>query len=195
LGIAIDITASAEHIMTDSSRNDPVRISNWNYSGGPLVMGFVAAPVLIVLLVGVFLTGGMKDKSGAADWVTTVLLGSLLIAGSAAMIHYAFTQAVLWVELGEELRYRQVLGERTRPWSDVAAIRFEDEQSRVKTKVPGVAIPLGTHRVLVVTFHDGKHLRIKVTHQHEQRIQAIAVHLGKAGQVLSERSAPRWGAD
>jgi hypothetical protein len=173
--------------MVDSDKNT-IRISNLNYAGFPLALGFVIAPILIILVTCLLASGGIKNKDGTTDWLVTIIIGTLFLGASVFMFGYALTQPVLSIILGDQLCFRQVLGERSRPWSDVAAIRLEDERSHLKTKIPGLSIALGTHRILVITFRDCGELRIMVSPAHEERIRAIAAQIG---QEHSEIAVPQ----
>ena len=100
----------------------------------------------------------------------TYILGATLLGLAGCLVGHALASPVLWIEFGERLRYRKPLGLRTREWRDVRLLGFEDEPSRVDIDL-GIAIPLGTHRILVLTLSDGSELRVKVTPEQEVRVQ------------------------
>jgi hypothetical protein len=108
--------------------------------------------------------------------MTVVLAGGSLI-GAGGFFYLALIEPVLWMEIGEQLRYRKLGGVQTRKWSDVHEMIFEDEQSKVMTKIPGVAIPIGSHRVLVIMLNDGSQLRVKVTSAQEVQIRRTILPL------------------
>src|SRR5262249_26957241 len=101
-------------------------------------------------------------------------MASVHLAIAVMLVHQALTSPVLWIELGKRLRYRKPMGVQTREWRHVRSPGFVDEQSRFRTRVPGLAIPLATHRILVLKLRDGTELRVKVTPEQEGRIRGIA---------------------
>ena len=153
---------------------DRVRIGNWNYAGVPLFLGLGVFPAFLGLLAWGVLTGKFTTKTGETDLVFLICIGGSVTFGAILMLYHALTYPVLWIEFGDRITYRNPLLKRSHEWSDISSLYFEDEQSKVKTKLPGVAIPLGKHRILVVILRNKKDLRVKVNDAQEAAIKQLS---------------------
>jgi hypothetical protein len=150
--------------VQDSQAENSIKISNWNYAGAPLFLGLVVAPLMLAVPFLLFSNGWPTDRHGQPmDWPIVGILVLMFVGGGIALIYNAFTSPVLWISLGETLRYRKTLGVHEREWRDVKSVRFRLEQSQMPTKLPGVGIPLGVHRIFVLRLEDGSELSAKVS--------------------------------
>jgi hypothetical protein len=153
-----------------------IRISNLNYAGFQLFLGFVVAPIMIVALIAVFVGGGMKDQAGQTNWPVTIVIGGMLFGGSLVLLFVALAKAILWIEMDDEIRYRTVAKTMVASWASVATLRFEEEQSRlgIGRGISKIGVPLGRHQILVIELSNGQELRAKVTREQEERVLEIA---------------------
>lgn len=156
-------------------QNEPstVRIQNANYAGGALLLFGLIVPVIAGFVWWVILTGKAGKPSGEPDWAFVLLIGGpTLMAGIVCPLEAA-RQAVLWLEVGPCLRYRTLLGIRTRDWSEVRSWGFEDERGEVGTGLPLVSVPLGKHRILSIKLGPWTDLRVKVRPAAEPELREL----------------------
>jgi hypothetical protein len=162
------------------------RVGNWDKAGGQIAVGFLILPGLAAFLWWVILSA---DRT---DWALTLCIGVPTLLFAVVMADAAARGAVLWVEVGPRLRYCTPLGVRSRDWGDVRACGFEDEERRVETAVPGVDLPLPTHRILAIRLARGPELRVRVRPASEARIRAA---LGRWQPAAEPVGAPDRGGD
>jgi hypothetical protein len=158
--------------MDELGGENSIWISNWNYAGFPLFLGFILAPLMIASPLLLFYTGWPHDRNGQPlDWPIVGILVLMFVGGGAVLIYNALTSPVIWICLGETLRYRTTLEIREREWSAVKSIRFRLEESQMPTRLPGLGIPLGVHRIFVLWLDDGSELRARVSDKQAAQIR------------------------
>ncbi|MFM9962891.1 MAG: hypothetical protein ACKV2Q_16905 [Planctomycetaceae bacterium] len=103
-----------------------VRLNNWNHLGGKAVW----ALVLLVggIAIGVsWLTGdGVKpdpSKAQLPSWMVPIVIVGVIASG-CSWVYLVFRRYALWVELGDQFRYRMLLGGGTRKWSSVKNVKL-----------------------------------------------------------------------
>jgi hypothetical protein len=149
-----------------------LRITNYNYGGMVVFLG-LAVPILVWSFLGWAWLSGEVSAEVEADrsriWVVLVFHLFAIMASLALLLPMLY--AVLWIELGDTLVVRRLLGVQVFGVSAVQEIQFEDEQSVVETAIPGVGLPIGTHRILVIQVLGEGTVRVKVNPKQEDEVK------------------------
>jgi len=140
---------------------DSLYLSNWNYGGFPVFLGFVAAPAMIVGISWYWITG--RAAAEIVDGFTLAYaIGAtaltLLLAGM--FVHLAFSAGILWIRFGDSIEYRLLMRRRTVAWSQVKQVRLVTEASKLAGPAAGISYTFGQHRVLQISLTDGSELRV-----------------------------------
>jgi hypothetical protein len=149
-----------------------LRITNYNYGGMIIFLG-LAVPTLAAGFLGWAWLSGNIAAEVEADWskVWIVVLFHLLAVAASLVLLLPMLYAVLWVELGDTLRVRRLLGVQVFGVWAVQSISFEDERSIVELGIPGVGLPIGTHRILVIQLPGEGAVRVKVNPRQEDEVK------------------------
>jgi hypothetical protein len=143
----------------------PIRISNWNYAGGAMLLAFIVVAALFIaayFLIAGILSGEITTKDVT---IKSVLLLSLCVLSGLGAIAVA-GECPLWVELGEKLIYRTAFGRRYSPLSDLSRARVtreEDEDWSFGSR----------RRVLVIETKGAKNIRVLVTKKNEKLVAIL----------------------
>jgi hypothetical protein len=84
-----------------------------------IILAGLAALVVLLIASGVI---PPKDE-GAFGLIKSFFILGLLVAIACAGVGYGLTRILLWAEIGEDIVFRNLLGVRRLPWSEIA--RFE----------------------------------------------------------------------
>lgn len=161
----------------DESTEAPIRIYNWNYAGAPMFLGFIVAPAMVLGFAFFVATGRIVGDDGPSDPGMIIMLsvGTLILAG--ILVYRACTLAVLWLEVGDRIRYRKPLWTVARPWSDIKEVCLETEaglrQPILVTPIFTVSKALTVHSVLVIQFRDETDVRVKIRQKQLPFVEAI----------------------
>jgi hypothetical protein len=140
-----------------------LRITNYNYGGLVVFLGLAVPTSAAGFLGWAWLSGNIAaevEADRSKIWI--VVLFHLLAVAASLVLLLPMLYAVLWVELGNTLRVRRLLWVQVFGVSAVQGISFEDERSIVELGIPGVGLPIGTHRILVIQLLGEGAVRVKV---------------------------------
>jgi hypothetical protein len=85
---------------------------------------FIILAGLTALVVLLIASGAIPPKDeGAFGLIKSFFILGLLVAIACAGVGYGLTRILLWAEIGEDVVFRNLLGVRRLPWSEIA--RFE----------------------------------------------------------------------
>lgn len=167
--------------MDCHSSESTCRINNWNNAGVWVVFGLIGAPLLAFkicmgLFQGeVFVLTNDQGESGAYEIGATIVVSVMAVAAFTGV----FFIPVFWIEFGDRLTFRKLLGVRIREWTDVKSMVFEVDKTKIiLLKVPGCKVTIDTHRFLVIEMADDVELRVRVPNKQVEQIQDIAAAHG-----------------
>lgn len=136
----------------------PVRFYNWNYAGLPLFLGFIGGPGVASLYFYLWANG--RINAARPDEDNGLGLGIALILIATGLFLYALLGPVIWFELGEEISYRTIARQWTRPWTDVKRIWFDTKDTEMDICL--MPVKLGTHHLLLIDFDNYNSLSVYV---------------------------------
>ena len=147
---------------------DSIKINNFNYAGGPLALGLIGGVSVVAIWA---IESGLGNPGGRSIFYL-VILGIWTLVIIYALVRLC-TNSVFWIEIGDHLVFRDLFRVHTITWQELKTVYFDEEQSRMSTKIPGVSIPLGTHCILVIILRQGRELRIKVSSEQASVLRKI----------------------
>ena len=156
----------------------PGRISSWNDAGTTLFLGLVGGPALLAFSAFLILCGPMIDEQGRPDWIGPYFFATIVSGLALFLVYRAVTAAVLWIEVGDDLRIRKLLHTVTRRWDQVETVEYETDQGclpLMNTPIPGIGIDVKfpKHQILIVVFRDKTMTQVEVTEAHTEIVQEL----------------------
>jgi hypothetical protein len=155
----------------ENKATDAIRVSNWNYAGGWLLLTFVVFPAPVALFIwGAY--SGMFCKDGN-NVVCAIEIGVAIIFTlfCIAFIYLGVGMPIIWVEVADQITFRRPFGFFYSEWWEVRNLIFENEKSEMP--IYGFVVPVGKHRMMVIMLKNGMQLRIKVNAEEETAINMI----------------------
>ena len=135
--------------------------------------------------------GGLfTDLTTGSEWAMDVILTIVLGFGVILLFWIGFAAPVFWSEIGEKLVFRKLLGAQRRKWSDIKAMKFDED--KCKNAVTTAWRKRSANKTLEITlFEDDVELIVVIPPSHYDRIVKLAA---EHGFVLDESEPDVGGA-
>jgi hypothetical protein len=156
-------------------------ITNYNYGGVVVFLGLAVPTLAAGFLAWAWLSGEIAaevEADRSRIWLVVVFHLLAVVASVALLLPMLY--AVLWVELGDGLLVGRLLWVEGFGVSAVQGIHFEDERSIVEMGIPGVGLPIGTHRILVMQVLGEGAVRVKVNRRQDDKSSSGGTTTGPA---------------
>jgi len=157
--------------MPNPSDTPNLRISNRAY-GNVAVSATIGSAILLaflILLLGQ--SGGLvrADAGAARTAIIIVVLGLVVWIGIASIV-FAFTRIVLWMDFGNTVTYRCLVGERRLPWSDIVRLDVTVECGGEAALINGL---FGFDGELTLVRRDGARLTVRFTANEREHVNRL----------------------
>ena len=173
-------------------KGKPNRIYNWPWAIFFIVFGFGLGISGAVWLWMSWSGGGglFTDLTTGSEWAMDVILTIVLGFGVILLFWIGFAAPVFWSEIGEKLVFRKLLGAQRRKWSDIKAMKFDED--KCKNAVTTAWRKRSANKTLEITlFEDDVELIVVIPPSHYDRIVKLAA---EHGFVLDESEPDVGGA-
>lgn len=171
-------------------RDTSNRIYNWRWAIFFMVFGFGLAALISAWLWNSWSGGeGLStDLSATSELVTDIVLSIVLGFVVIVLVWVGFTAPVFWSEIGEKLVFRKIFGVQTRQWSDIKAMKFDEDEGA--DDAAAASPKRDSKKTLEITlFEDDAELAVTIPPSHYDRI----VKLGAEHGFVLDGSEPDGG--